>query len=372
MDLVAEMLTGRLTADHGDAFDVAALRPSMVRRLTRLSDGASGSFGHTADRLISRHVDYPRWLRRETKRRPFDLYHVVDHSYAHLVRALPARRTVVTCHDLDAFRSILDPAGEPRPLAYRLMTRRILDGLCRAAFVTCDTGAVRDELLAHRLMPPARVAVVLNGVHPSRSPDPDPHTDQAAVALLGPSSPADVELLHVGSTIPRKRVDVLLRVVAAVSREVPEARLVRVGGALTEEQAALAHELGIQSRVVSLPFLTQPILSAVYRRAAMVLLPSEREGFGLPIVEALASGTPVVATDIPVLRETGAAASSYCRLGDIEQWAGTVLGLLAERRTRPEAWCARRRAGIERAGLFSWETYADRMAEIYRRTLGDC
>jgi glycosyltransferase involved in cell wall biosynthesis len=366
------MLAERLASRHRDRFEVSRLRPPMVRRLSRLAYGAPGGFGHTADRLLSRHVDYPRWLRRQARRQPADLYHIVDHSYAHLVHALPPRRSIVTCHDLDAFRSILDPSAEPRPAVYRLMTRRVLDGLRRAAYITCDTGAIRDELLAHHLMPAERVEVVTNGVHPTRSPHPDPEAERTAAELLGPSSPADAELLHVGSTIPRKRVDVLLRLVAAVSQEVRKTRLVRVGGALTAEQRALANELGIQSRVVSLPFLTQPVLSAVYRRAALLVLPSAREGFGLPIIEALASGTPVIATDIPVLRETGGAASSYCRLADIDQWTRTVVALLSERRLLPDAWCARRRAGIEHARLFSWEAHADRMAEIYGRVLADC
>jgi hypothetical protein len=63
----------------------------------------------------------------------FDLFHIADHTYAQLVHALPADRVGVYCHDLDAFRSLLDPAREPRPRYYRVLARRILCGMQKAA-----------------------------------------------------------------------------------------------------------------------------------------------------------------------------------------------------------------------------------------------
>lgn len=372
MDLVAEMLETELVRRHGGAFDVTRLQPAMVRRFSRMPGARFGGSLHTVDRLVGRHFDYPRWLRREIRPGTFDLFHVVDHSYAHLAQALLPGPVVVTCHDLDAFRSVLEPGLERRSAGSQAMAalaRRLLAGLRRAAFVTCDSRAVRDALVAYGLAPAGRTEVIPNGVHPSRTPEPDAAADREATTLLGPVTTTCVDLLHVGSTIPRKRVDLLLRIVAAVSTGLPQIRLVRVGGKLTPAQGALADEFGLRSRIVTLPFLTQPVLSAVYRRAAVVLLPSEREGFGLPIVEALASGVPVVATDLPVLRETGGAAATYCRLADVDAWATAIRALLAERRDRPEAWCERRRAGLERAAAFSWKTYADRMAAVYRRAM---
>src|SRR5205085_736797 len=87
----------------------------------------------------------------------------------------------------------------------------------------------------------------------------------------------------------------------------------------------------LESNVLSLPFFETDRLAALYRRAAMVLVTSEREGFGLPVVEAMACGTPVVATDLHVLREVGGAAAVYCALDNVTAWRDTVLGLVAER-----------------------------------------
>src|SRR3954469_21596545 len=132
MDLVADMLMAHLRAEHAGSIEATLIRPSMPRRLGRLS-----ARGQLADRLVARFVDYPVALRSVRGR--FDVYHVVDHSYAHLVHALPAGRTLVTCHDLDAFRSILEPRDEYRSAAYRALARRILSGLRRAARVAGDS-----------------------------------------------------------------------------------------------------------------------------------------------------------------------------------------------------------------------------------------
>ena len=111
-------------------------------------------------------------------------------------------------------------------------------------------------------------------------------------------------------------------------------------------------------------------LAALYRRAALVLLPSAREGFGLPVIEALACGTPVVSSNLPVLREVGGRAAEYCPVGDVPAWTRTILALLDERATAPERWNARRAQGTFWAGRYSWSRFADRMVSLYLEMAG--
>jgi glycosyltransferase involved in cell wall biosynthesis len=183
--------------------------------------------------------------------------------------------------------------------------------------------------------------------------------------MLGPAG-RHVELLHVGSTIARKRIDVLLHVVAALRRERPAVRLVRVGGPFTAAQRALVRDLGLDDAITVLPFLDRSTLAAVYRRSALVLLPSEREGFGLPVLEALACGTPIIASDIEPLREVGGDAVEYCDPEDVGQWTASILRILAESADRDRA-NARRSAGIARAASFSWQHYAAEVVALYAR-----
>jgi glycosyltransferase involved in cell wall biosynthesis len=143
-------------------------------------------------------------------------------------------------------------------------------------------------------------------------------------------------------------------------------RLIRVGGALTEEQRRLAAELGVEGHVVTAPFLERPVLAALYRRAALLVMPSEVEGFGLPVIEAMACGTPVIASDLPVLREVGGDATVFRPVGDVEAWRDEVLERLAEREGSPERWSARREAGWRQAERFTWSEYARRMVDVYQ------
>ena len=274
----------------------------------------------------------------------------------------------MTCHDLDTFRSVLDPEIEPRSAWFRAMTRHILAGLRKAGHIACDSHATRDALVARLGIAAERTTVVPNGPHPSCSPEAEPAADVEAARLLGPRGVC-TELLHVGSTIARKRIDVLLDVFAALRRSHDKLRLTRVGGPFTAAQQARVRELGLTDAIVVLPMLDRATLAAVYRRSALLLMPSEREGFGLPVLEALACGTPVVASDIEALREVGGFAASYCPVEGIEDWQRAVGRLLIERLQNSSQWNLRRETGIRRAAAFSWSKYAANVASIYTAML---
>jgi glycosyltransferase involved in cell wall biosynthesis len=357
MDLVADMLMAHLAAEHAGGVEATLVRPPMPRRFSRLSARA-----RSFDRVLARVIDYPRALARVRGR--FDVYHVVDHSYAHLVHALPERRTLVTCHDLDAFRAILEPRDERRSAAYRALARRILSGLRRAAHIACDSEATRSALVSLAGFPEPRLTVIANGTDAGSYPEGNAAADVEAARLLGPRR--GVELLHVGSTIPRKRIDVLLEIFAGVWRRRPEVRLTRVGGPFTAEQRVHARRLGITDAITVLPFVDRATLAAVYRRSALALLTSDREGFGLPVVEALSSGTPMVVSDIPVLREVGGDAVTFRPVAGVDDWVDAILTLLDERERDHDAWEGRRARGRVRAAEFSWSHYTARVVELYR------
>lgn len=364
MDLMAEMLIAELGRPGRDVVEPVLLRPAFAPRLTPLVQPGNGRPLLTIDRIAHRYWDYPRWLRRETRA---DVYHIVDHSYAHLANELPAGRVVVTCHDTDAFRTLFLPDQRESSLP-RMFVARVLRGLRRASLVACDSEATRAELEQHDLVRPERMMVVPIGVHPSCTATPDAEADATAASLTGDIT--GPMLLHVGSTIPRKRIDTLLEVLAGVVARQPEVHLLRVGGPFTPAQDARVDALGLRSRIRVLPFLERPVLAALYRRAALVLLPSEREGFGLPLVEALACGTPIVASDLPVLREVGGAAATFCPVGGVAEWTSRVVDLLREAEQDPASRATRRNAGIARAASFSWERCARQMEAIYAMVAG--
>lgn len=351
MDLVADKLMEHLSSmGAASGIDASLIRPAFPASvLSRVP------LGRTIERYRRRFQTYPAWLATHQDNHP--LFHIVDHSYAHLAHALPAGRTIVTCHDTDAFLPLVDPTltGSRLP---RMLVRRLLTGLQRAAFVVCPSGATRDELVGYGLVDAARVSVVPNGVDAVFGTPPDADALDTIQRIAG--NPGVLDILHVGTTIARKRIDVLLQVVAAVRARVPGARLLKVGGAFTSGQQDLVTRLGLDDAIVRFPFMSTRALAALYQRASVVVLTSDREGFGLPLAEALAAGTPVVASDIPVFREVGGDAAHFRGLDDVGAWTNAVL----------EAAGSTSRADRERrqrqVAAFSWREYGASMAALYR------
>jgi glycosyltransferase involved in cell wall biosynthesis len=346
MDLVAEMLLRGLAADPAPGLQPVRVCPPFRRRASRLLGLRHAAFN--LDRVLNRFWYYPRHVKR--LRAEFDLFHVCDHSYAQLLHGLPAERSGVYCHDLDAFRCLLEPRLEPRPRWFRALARRCLTGLQKAAVVFHSTLAVRRQIEAHSLVDPARLVHAPYGIADEFRPDAG-----AAAPVDGPF------LLHVGSCIPRKRIDVLLDVFAALRPRFPGLSLVKVGADWSPDQRSQIGRLGLGGEIVPFEGLTRDEIASLYRSASVVLLPSEAEGFGLPVVEALACGAVVVASDLPALREVGGPAAVYCAVGDVAAWAEVVGRLLTDPAAAPP-----RPTRLAWARRFSWAAHARTVAEAYR------
>jgi glycosyltransferase involved in cell wall biosynthesis len=365
MDLTGDMLFDDLNKRYATSFQAERLRPAYQRHWAESKHGLRKA-ADTAERSWNRYGRYPLWLRG--RRSDFDLFHVIDHSYAHLVHSLQADRTVVTCHDLDAFRCLMNPSEDNRSWAFRRMAIHVLSGLKKAAWVVCNSEATARELLTQRWIQPEKMSVAHMGVAPVFSPAPDAVADREVERLLASCSSGAI-LLHVGSTIPRKGINVLLQVFAEVKKSVPTASLLQAGGAFTKEQRELAKSLGIEDSLLVLPFLEERVLAAVYRKSTLLLLPSEREGFGLPLLEAMACGLPAVVTDISALREVGGEVALYCGAGDVEGFCRAVLSLGGATQPRPDEYTVRSRAGIERARQFSWSRCMDEVVQVYEKII---
>jgi glycosyltransferase involved in cell wall biosynthesis len=354
MDLVAEMLAEHLRTEHADRYEVMAIHPRFFRLFEALP-GLDALRAWNADRLVTRFLTYPTEL--VVRRSKLELFHVADHSYAQIAHVLPRQRTGIYCHDLDAFRCLFQPSGAVSSWR-KAIARAQLAGLQRAAVVFYSTEQVRKQIEESAIVDGERLVHAPYGVAADFFSD---GIDQLPADAL-PSRPF---LLHVGSSEPRKRLDVLFRLFARVRERLPDLVLVQQGARLLPENQRLLAELGIADALVQPPRLSRPALAALYHRAELVLLTSEREGFGLPILEALAGGAAVIASDIPPFREVGASAVTYCPVGDVERWTETVLSLIEHPELRPAA--ALRQAV---AGRFTWTAHAAIIADAYARIAG--
>lgn len=257
------------------------------------------------------------------------------------------RPLVVTVHD--AAPCLFPESFPPRGLRFHL------DGLQAAArradLVITVSESSRTELVEHTAIPLERIVVIPNGV------DREPATAEQAAALarrLGIDSRPYV--LWVGSLEPRKNVEALLGLPAALADAGLPHRLVLAGPegwgptahAATTAAATAGDSLRLVGRVAAAD------LAALYRGADLFCFPSIHEGFGLPVLEAMAQGTPVLCSRAASLPEVAGAAARYVEDPGPQAWAAAVVDLLAD----GEALAALRQAGPAHAERFTWPACA--------------
>lgn len=339
MDLVADMLIGQLRAGAAPGVQVSDLSP-RYRRRTGVAK---------LDRFINRMWSYPRFA--ATIASGFDCFHICDHSYAQLVHALPADRSGVFCHDLDTFRCLLDPAREPRSKLFREMTRRILAGFQKAAIVFHASEFVRRQIIEHGLIDPANLVRAPLGV-----------AEEFFANPIDPDRRGAPYLLHVGSCIARKRVDVLIDVFAELRRTHGDLSLLQIGGEWTAAQREQIARRGLSASIEQRRDVPRNELAHIYQRAAAVLVTSEAEGFGLPVIEALACGAPVVASDIPVFREIGGQVINFAPVTDVNAWTSRVATIMDEQIDEAKLILRRNHASV-----FTWRAHAKTIGEAYQR-----
>jgi len=302
---------------------------------------------------------------------PVEVFHATNFI------APPARRaaSVLTVHDLTYLRfpqMVRDASAR-----YRRLVPRALD---RGAVVCTPTAAVAAEVAAEYGLPPERLVVTPLGV--------DPHWRQATPpdpAWLAARDLPDRYLLFVGSREPRKNLQTLL----AAYRELLDSRVVGAGdGPAVAKGAGPAaapagpsvaplvlvgppgwgealDTPGLPQDAVRTPgYLPEPDLARVVAGAAALVLPSWYEGFGLPALEALACGTPVVAADLPALAEVLGDQAELVAPGDPAALAAALARVLHDPGGEPAR--AARRA---RAAGFTWETCAQATLSAYRLAL---
>ncbi|MFN2569084.1 MAG: glycosyltransferase family 4 protein [Candidatus Dormibacteria bacterium] len=273
----------------------------------------------------------------------------------------PAARQVVTVHDVEMWRTA-GPDGL-RGAALRAYAAAVGRMLRRCAAIIAVSEITAAEAADTLRLEPRRVHVVPHGVtpefHDRRRPS-DAGVLEAAGLSRGPY------LLWVGSLRhhdPRKGLDILLDAVAQLPPPVPTVALAGATGREAERLASRARDLGI--RMVLCGRRGDTDLAALYRGAAVVTLPSTHEGFGFPVLEAMACGSPVVATTAGNIPAVAGEAAILVQPGD----AGALSDALRSALTGPEPAARLRKLAGSRAESFTWERCAARTAEVYRQVM---
>lgn len=290
---------------------------------------------------------------------PSDLYHATDFVLPPL---MPGKRAALTVHDLTFERA---PDAAP-PQLLRFLKRVVPQSVRRAQHVIADSQATARDLTALYDVPLERITVIYSGV------------DARFCPLDAPSSALDAArrkhalgdapfVLTVGTLQPRKNHLTLVRAFAQVARRLPDLQLVIAGGRgwMYDDVMGEIACLHLGERVRFIGFVDDADLPDLYRAARVFAFPSLYEGFGLPPLEAMACGVPVVASNAASLPEVVGDAGLLVDPLDVDGLAEALTRAAAD-----EVWRAQAIArGLARARQFTWRRAAEQLLAVYDAVL---
>ena len=288
----------------------------------------------------------------ETITGPLDVFYSPDFVLPPTRRAT---RTLLTVHDLSFLR--YPDAFVPRLRRY--LERVVPRSIGRADLVLADSAATRSDIVSLLGVPPDKVQVLYSGVHPRFRPQPEPGEAERIRARYGLDGQPYV--LSVGTVQPRKNYVRLIRAFTRLQTcKLADLQLLIAGSRGWLYQDILAEAEKHDDRVRFLGFVDDADLPALYRHAALFAFPSLYEGFGFPVLEAMACGVPVVCSNGSSLPEVAGDAALLVDPLDTGALAEALARALEDTGLRQEM-IAR---GLAQAARFTWERAARRLSSF--------
>ena len=300
------------------------------------------------------------------------LLHSTDYVQPAFLRGI---KTVATIHDVAFIRN----PELVTPESYRYYSQA-LETLPSADRVIAVSEWTRNQLLESVPIDPARVIVVPNGYDEDVfGAEVAEDADRQALSRLDPALPVTIEadrpiVLAVGTLEPRKRFGIVFKSFQQhydqISKLVGTEPILVVAGQvgwMAEDTVRQLRRLMQQGRAIWVRDVRDRELAALYRTARLLVMPSADEGFGLPALEAMASGTPSLIADLNAVKEFIEDNGFLEESADPARWAEKIGRILADREIRER----RARRGIERANKFTWRETARRTVDVYRGVLDE-
>jgi alpha-1,3-rhamnosyl/mannosyltransferase len=350
-----ELVAALAEVDRVNEYVLLFDRPELQQRTwaeAQLADKPNFRFVVVPWRIFSPagQLGLPGWLRREG----IEVFH--SPNYMIPFRAFPRRRPhaircVVTIHDLIP---LLFPQYTPRALKTRflfLFKALLRETAARADAVLTVSEASRADIL--RLLNACNVVAIPNGVAPQYQP-------------VSPPRNSPKRILFVGRFDPYKNVLGLMAAFDLLRQQLPGAVRLVIAGAPDPrypEPLNFARQRGLEKDIEWLGYVSGPQLVAAYQQADVFVLPSRCEGFGLPVVEAMACGTPVVCSRVSSLPEVAGDAALLITPDDAAGIAQAIRRVLEE----PKLAATLREKGIRRAAKFSWRHAAEMTRQVYEQ-----
>jgi glycosyltransferase involved in cell wall biosynthesis len=286
------------------------------------------------------------------------LYHATDFT---LPPTLPGVRTLLTVHDLSFVRA----PETATPVLKAYLDKVVPRSVRRATHVLADSQATKDDLVALYDTPPDKVTVLLGGVNPEFRPVTDMNARRAVRQRY--QIPDNPYIFSIGTVQPRKNYARLIEALAALGQEGEDVHLVIAGGRgwLDGPIYQSVEDFGLGERVHFTGFVRDEDLPALYAEARCLAYPSLYEGIGLPVLEAMACGIPVVTSNISSMPEVAGDAALLIDPYDVDALADALRRLLTDESLRSDLI----RRGFDQAACFTWDRAAQQLSDVYRRLL---
>jgi glycosyltransferase involved in cell wall biosynthesis len=284
-----------------------------------------------------------------------DLFHATDHLLPYFRRI----KSVFTLHEL----IFLFYPEAHKPLNRWFLTLMMPRFLRAADAVIAASECTKRDAIRFYGIPEEKITVIYEGVNPRFRPA-DP---EAIAAVRARYSLPERFILYVGTIEPRKNLTALLEAYAIIQARNTQHAILFVGkrGWLYEGFFRRLRELGLEDRVIFTGYVPDEDLPAIYSAADLFVFPSLYEGFGLPVLEAMACGTPVVCSNTSSLPEVAGDAAILVDPTDVRALAAAMERALTDEHLRAEI----RARGLGRAGHFTWEKAARGTLEVYLRVM---
>jgi glycosyltransferase involved in cell wall biosynthesis len=295
---------------------------------------------------------YLWYLRAQARIPSHDLYHLSNQN----ISFLKVNPKIVTCHDI--FH-----VTYPRNFVHKMVGSLVYSGLKDAVRIITCSEYTKSEVIKHYGIPPDRISVVYSGVDNRFFETRDSESVRTKYNL-----PSGLEYIsHVSNEQPRKNFDKILIALARLKKKynLVKVALIKVGNPQYESDAkknrALLKRLGLEKDVFMIENVPEHELPLLYRLSKVFVFPSSREGFGLPPLEAMACGIPVITSQVSSLPEVVGDAGYMVDPDNTDDMAKALYDVLTNEGLRGDMI----RKGLRRAKMFSWEKTAQKTLQVY-------
>lgn len=298
--------------------------------------------------LLGKYLTLWMYYPRAAKRQQADINHILDHSISHLIGALDAKKTVITCHDLIGLKIPKSTSFWKRRIFWNNITRNMV----KARKIIAVSQSTKNDILKFTSYKSGDIVVIYEGIGKSFKQIEKDIIEER----FGFKKPT---ILHVGHNNLYKNVEGLIKAISLLGKDI---KLVKVGP-ISRGQFKLLKKLKID--FVQFLDLSEEELMQVYNAVDLLVYPSWHEGFGLSVLEAMASGCPVICSNIGALLEVTSEAAIKIAPDDISSIAKAIKKVLENPQLRQELIGK----GFRQAGKFNWEDAACETAEVYKSIL---